>query len=64
MTVSIKQQIKDLCDTDSEEFTFSDWEVEFIDSVSKKNIDGLSEKQKSIISRIWDDAFIHGKKSR
>lgn len=64
MTISIAQQIKDLCDTDSDEFRFSDWEIDFIESVSKQDASALTDKQKAIISRLWDDAFIRGNRKR
>jgi hypothetical protein len=64
MPITTTQQLDDLTNLDSREYRLTDWEVEFVDSVDKQNRAGcvLSDRQKASISKIWDAAFIHGKR--
>ena len=60
------EQLEELVDLDPEQYTLTDWEAEFVDSVEKQVRAGrsLSPKQESVISRIYDDVFIHGKRQK
>jgi hypothetical protein len=53
------QMVIDLCDLPSHEFRLSDWEVEFVDSVSRQLDRGssLSEKQTAKITSIWRKVY-------
>lgn len=63
--MKIADQLADLVDLDSDQYRLTDWEVEFVDSVEKQTRGGrsMSLKQEQIVSRIYDDVFIHGKRT-
>ena len=58
---TIQEQIDDLNNLSSDEYKLSDWELNFLDSISRQLKLGktLSEKQNRTVDKIWDDAFIH-----
>ncbi|CAB5079725.1 hypothetical protein UFOVP141_45 [uncultured Caudovirales phage] len=62
--ISTADQLQELVDLDSEKYQLTDWEVDFIDSVERQVRAGrqISEKQAQVISKIYDAAFIHGKR--
>lgn len=55
----------ELVNLDSEQYSLNLWECDFINSIEKQVRLGktLSEKQKEKVSKLWDDAFIHKKRS-
>jgi hypothetical protein len=62
--ISIKDQLAELIDLDSETYRLTDWEVEFVDAMDKRTRKGdpLTKAMESTISGIYDQVFIHGKR--
>ena len=63
-SIPVSEQLEALVELDSEEYRLTDWEVEFVDSVERRQRDGkeITPKQSQIISDIYDLVFIHGKR--
>lgn len=66
MSTSYQQLVEELAALSSDEHKFTDWEVDFIDSVEKQIRAGntLSPKQESIIAKLHCDVFIRGRRTR
>ena len=66
MALDAYSQLATLVSLDSETFRLTHWEIEFVDSVEKSTRAGrmLTSKQAAVIERLWDDVFIHGKRTR
>ena len=64
--MTITDQLKDLVELDSDSYRLSDWEVEFIDAMEKRERSGhpLTKSMESAVGGIWDSVFIHGKRGR
>ena len=64
--MTITEQLNDLVRLDSDSYRLSDWEVEFIDAMEKRERGGqtLTKSMESAVGGIWDSVFIHGKRDR
>ena len=65
--MTVTDQLLELVDLDPESYTLTNWEIEFVDSLEKKCLAearSMTPKQEAIVSRIYDDVFIHGKRMK